>query len=243
MQSVVAVNLATVGMLVIQQGETESLFVEADDNILPLIVTSVKDGTLTIDSSRSFSDPTTLTYTLTVLEVNAITLSGAGTINGDNLSGDVISLENGGSGSIALGDLGSVLPYVLAAIAVTIVTNTLGGVLMARIHGLNQRAAINAASVLLSRGEFSLILATLAIAAGLDGRIGPFVALYVLLLALVGPILAARSGRLSVLLPRRILGGFRYVERVPIVASCPHPDGIAPAARGSYSASAVLRCG
>ncbi|HWV85096.1 MAG TPA: cation:proton antiporter [Capillimicrobium sp.] len=132
--------------------------------------------------------------------------------------------------SIVLGDLGSVLPYVLAAIAVTLATNTLGGVLMARIHGLNQRAAINAASVLLSRGEFSLILATLAIAAGLDGRIGPFVALYVLLLALVGPILAARSGGLSILLPRRILGGFRFVERVPIVASCPHLESIEPAA-------------
>lgn len=105
MQNVVAVNLATVGTLVIQQGQAESLFVEADDNILPLIVTGVKDGTLTIDSSRSFSKPTSLTYTLTVLEINAITLSGAGTINAENLSADVISLENSGSGSLALGDL------------------------------------------------------------------------------------------------------------------------------------------
>lgn len=104
-QNVVAVNLATVGTLVIQQGQAESLFVEADDNILPLIVTGVKDGTLTIDSSRSFSKPTSLTYTLTVLEINAITLSGAGTINAENLSADVISLENSGSGSLALGDL------------------------------------------------------------------------------------------------------------------------------------------
>lgn len=127
--------------------------------------------------------------------------------------------------SIALGELGSVAPAVAAAIVVTVATNTLGGILMARIHGLNQRAAINAASVLLGRGEFSLILATLAIGAGLDGRIGPFVALYVLVLALVGPILAARSGRLSSVLPRRAIGGYRYVEQVTMVASCPHLDG------------------
>ncbi len=104
-KDVVAVNLAAVGTLVIQQGSVESLFVETDDNILPLIVTTVKDGTLTIDASRSFSSPTTLTYTLTVLEINAISLTGAGVINTENLSADVISLENSGSGSIALGNL------------------------------------------------------------------------------------------------------------------------------------------
>ena len=42
-------------------------------------------------------------------------------------------------------------------------------------------------------------------AAGLDDRIGPFVALYVLVLALLGPILAARSESLARFLPRRLL--------------------------------------
>jgi len=54
------------------------------------------------------------------------------------------------------------------------------------------------------RGEFSLILATLGVAAGLDPRLGPFVALYVLVLAVGGPLLAARSSRLSVVLPARL---------------------------------------
>jgi Kef-type K+ transport system membrane component KefB len=56
----------------------------------------------------------------------------------------------------------------------------------------------------LGRGEFSLILATLAAGAGLDRRIGPFVALYVLILAVAGPILAGRSARLARLLPARL---------------------------------------
>jgi CPA2 family monovalent cation:H+ antiporter-2 len=42
-----------------------------------------------------------------------------------------------------------------------------------------------------------LILATLAVSAGLDARIGPFVALYVLILAILGPLLAARSHQLA----------------------------------------------
>ena len=127
--------------------------------------------------------------------------------------------------SIELGALGGVAVAAAAAVALTLVTNTVGGMVVARIHGLNQRSAANAALVLLGRGEFSLILATLAIAAGLDGRIGPFVALYVLVLALIGPILAARSGGLSRALPARVLsGGYQYVGYETMVQGCEHLD-------------------
>lgn len=127
--------------------------------------------------------------------------------------------------TIELGELGGVAAPVAAAVALTLVTNTIGGTLVARIHGLNQRSAANAALVLLGRGEFSLILATLAIAAGLDPRIGPFVALYVLVLALVGPILAARSRRLSFALPGRLLGGgYTFVAHETMVQGCEHLD-------------------
>jgi monovalent cation:H+ antiporter-2, CPA2 family len=56
----------------------------------------------------------------------------------------------------------------------------------------------------LGRGEFSLILASFAAAAGLDNRIGPFVALYVLVLALGAPVLASRSRWLAQFFPERI---------------------------------------
>jgi CPA2 family monovalent cation:H+ antiporter-2 len=59
----------------------------------------------------------------------------------------------------------------------------------------------------LGRGEFSLILATLAAAAGLDDRIGPFVAGYVLVLALAGPLLASRSDVIARRIPPRLVGG------------------------------------
>src|SRR4029079_4652513 len=73
-------------------------------------------------------------------------------------------------------------------------------------------AAANIGLTVLSRGEFSLILATLATAAGLDARIGPFVALYVLVLAVMGPLLAARSAAVARLLPERL-----FVAREPAV--------------------------
>jgi CPA2 family monovalent cation:H+ antiporter-2 len=74
----------------------------------------------------------------------------------------------------------------------------------------------------LGRGEFSLILATLAASAGLDRRIGPFVALYVLLLAVTGPLLTARSRRLARFLPARLFPP--VPARPPVAAGLSRPE-------------------
>jgi hypothetical protein len=69
----------------------------------------------------------------------------------------------------------------------------LRGALTARLYHFGRRAAANIGLTILARGEFSLILAALALEAGLDPRIGPFVAGYVVVLALGAPILASQS--------------------------------------------------
>ncbi len=101
-------------------------------------------------------------------------------------------------------DIAAVGVPVLIAVALSIVLNLIAGVVGARIYGLGPRAAANAGLTLLGRGEFSLILATFAAAAGLDPRVGPFVALYVLVLAVVGPLLASRSQVLARRLPSQL---------------------------------------
>lgn len=88
------------------------------------------------------------------------------------------------------------------AVVMTIVLNVVAGLVGAKVYGFGRREAANVGLSLLGRGEFSLILASFALAAGLDDRIPPFVALYVLMLAILGPILASRSGRFARLLPR-----------------------------------------
>jgi CPA2 family monovalent cation:H+ antiporter-2 len=106
--------------------------------------------------------------------------------------------------SIDPGDAGRVAGPVAAAVAMTLVLNLAAGVLAARMHGFGRRPAAAIGLTVLGRGEFSLILATLAAGAGLDDRVGPFVALYVLVLAVAGPVLAGRSARLARLLPARL---------------------------------------
>ena len=99
------------------------------------------------------------------------------------------------------GDAASVAGPVAIAVVLSIILNLAAGIAAAKAHGFGRIAAANIGLTILGRGEFSLILATLAAAAGLDARIGPFVALYVLILAMLGPLLAARSGDLAKLLP------------------------------------------
>ena len=57
----------------------------------------------------------------------------------------------------------------------------------------------------MARGEFALILVSLAAAAGLDARLVPFVGGYVLVLAILSPLFAAQSNALSKLVPTRLL--------------------------------------
>ncbi|MFI1012965.1 cation:proton antiporter [Streptomyces sp. NPDC020965] len=105
--------------------------------------------------------------------------------------------------SIDPGDLPSVVWPVLAAVAVTLAMNVLAGLAAARIYDFGSGPAANISMTLLARGEFALILATMAAGAGLDERLSPFIAGYVLVLAVLGPFFAGRSHLVARLLPDR----------------------------------------
>lgn len=98
--------------------------------------------------------------------------------------------------------LGEVALPVLAAVALSLVMNPLAGILAARRTGLGPVQAANIGTAVLARGEFSIIIAAVAAAAGLDPRITPFVGLYVLILAIASPLLASRSQQLGRCLPK-----------------------------------------
>jgi CPA2 family monovalent cation:H+ antiporter-2 len=94
-----------------------------------------------------------------------------------------------------------ILP-VLGAVLMTVVLNAGAGQFVAWLNKLGPRAGINASVILQNRGEFALILATLSLSAGLDERIQPFAGLYVLIMAIMGPILAANSEKIANLILR-----------------------------------------
>jgi CPA2 family monovalent cation:H+ antiporter-2 len=94
-------------------------------------------------------------------------------------------------------EIGSVALPVAAAVALTFVCTVAAGALVARLNGFGLEAAANVAFTILARGDFSPIVAAVAATAGLDHRIGPFTAGYVLVLAVASPLLAAKTGRLA----------------------------------------------
>jgi CPA2 family monovalent cation:H+ antiporter-2 len=131
--------------------------------------------------------------------VAALTTSSAGTPVGDTFAAAFFFAFGL---TIDAGDARQVVGPVVAVV-LSIVLNLAAGVIAAPVQGFGRTAAANIGFTSLGRGEFTLILATLATAAGLDDRIGPFGALYVLTLAILGLLLAARSSALVRVLPGR----------------------------------------
>ncbi len=90
-----------------------------------------------------------------------------------------------------------VIGPILIAVAVSLGVNVIAGLVVARRSSLSARAGMRVGLTVLARGEFSLILAALATAAALDGRVTAFIAGYVLVLSLLAPILATHADRIA----------------------------------------------
>lgn len=112
----------------------------------------------------------------------------------------------------------SIPPVALAAAAlalVTAATKVATGWWAARRVGVGPRGRWRAGTALIPRGEFSIVIAGLAVAAGREPTLGPLATTYVLILAMLGPLVARVSEPLRVGLSRPLtaLGGRRSARR------------------------------
>jgi CPA2 family monovalent cation:H+ antiporter-2 len=105
----------------------------------------------------------------------------------------------------ALGiDPGSLPPVLAAAVLLAVVTSLtkIGvGWWAAGRAGVKIHGRWRAGTMLIPRGEFSIVIAGLGVAGGIEEELGPFVAAYVLVLAVAGPLIA-RADRAPVLVVR-----------------------------------------
>jgi hypothetical protein len=102
-----AVALTGTGTLVITQGNTEALTIEAEDNLLPVLTSTVRDGRLTLGTKdRVGIRPTKpIRYTLSVKNLNAIDISGSGDVQATALKSERFTVEISGSGNAEIGQL------------------------------------------------------------------------------------------------------------------------------------------
>jgi len=102
------IELAGVGKLIVQQTGAESLSIEGDDNIVPKIKTEVVGGKLVIrmDEKGTINPKLPIFYNVTVRDIKSLELSGAGSIEADNLKADNFETYVTGAGTVTLRNIG-----------------------------------------------------------------------------------------------------------------------------------------
>jgi hypothetical protein len=85
-------------------GSNESVVVQADDNIIPLITTTVQNSSLVIRTKNNTNITTRsgIRISVTMKTIRGISLKGSGDINVDGLTGSDVVVELPGSGNITI---------------------------------------------------------------------------------------------------------------------------------------------
>ena len=98
------VELKGVGNLSLEQTGSESLTVEAEEDVLPKIRTEVENKRLIISPERNTSINTTkpINYKLTVKDLNALEVSGSGNVEAKDINTDELAVTIGGAGDVEI---------------------------------------------------------------------------------------------------------------------------------------------
>ena len=81
-------------------GGEPKLTIEADDNLLPIIATTVEDNRLTVTSTENYSTNLGVRVKVTCPRLQSLVLNGAGDITTNEVAGDDLELVVNGSGNI-----------------------------------------------------------------------------------------------------------------------------------------------
>ncbi|MGQ4475735.1 cation:proton antiporter [Streptomyces sp. SAS_276] len=121
-------------------------------------------------------------------------------------------------------DPASIPPVLLPALALAVVTagtKIATGYWAARRAGISVKGRWRAGGTLVARGEFSIVIAGLAVTAGIEPSLGPLATAYVLILVIVGPLTARYTEPLAT----RLTG--RRREPAPVADTADTPLSVA----------------
>jgi hypothetical protein len=98
-----AIHVAGSGTVLVDRTGTESLTITADDNLLPMFTSEVKDGVLNLGvaKGKSFQGKAPI-YRITVAALRDIESAGSGDVTANKLDGDSLSVKMAGSGDTKL---------------------------------------------------------------------------------------------------------------------------------------------
>lgn len=100
-----AIGIAVPGKVQLTQGDSESLSITADDNILPLIETLVENGSLRIRFKREHNfnvNRATIRIALAAKTVESLSIGGSGDVTAGPLRARKLAVNIGGSGNVGI---------------------------------------------------------------------------------------------------------------------------------------------
>lgn len=97
-----SIDATGVGKLKLRIGDTDGVKVMADDNIIPLIKTEVKNGVLTLSTKGATLSKTDIIFDVTARRIKRLENSGTVSIDASGFNGGALSVETSGVGTIKL---------------------------------------------------------------------------------------------------------------------------------------------
>jgi hypothetical protein len=90
------------GEVIVEVGPAESLTVEAEDNVIPYLITRVSGGTLKIgaEGDTSFRDVEQPVFRITMPELTGVSISGSGSVTATGIDTDSFDVSISGSGDV-----------------------------------------------------------------------------------------------------------------------------------------------
>jgi CPA2 family monovalent cation:H+ antiporter-2 len=122
----------------------------------------------------------------------------------------------------------SIPPVILPALAlavVTALTKIATGYWAARRAGISPKGRWRAGGTLVARGEFSIVIAGLAVTAGIEPDLGPLATAYVLILVVLGPLTARYTEPVALRLTARRAAS---ADTVSVQATAPAAETLEP---------------
>ena len=101
-QAFTAIEQDNTGQIFITQGDTEKLTIEGDDNVLPVLVSEVRNGVLhlSVETGKGYSSVKKLVYRITVRSLDRIDLRGTASANIRSVKGQRLAVYLSGTGAL-----------------------------------------------------------------------------------------------------------------------------------------------
>ena len=99
-----AIDLAGFGEVSVEQGDSEALTIEADDNVLPNLTSEVSDSTLKLGTKPGVTVRTKnpIRYRVTVKDLTGVDVSGSGSVKAQGMTLQSLGVDISGSGTLNL---------------------------------------------------------------------------------------------------------------------------------------------